>query len=646
MRNGLARVAVVLLFGLGALGFFLLCSHPLVKLGAGDEPHYLVVADALAHFDGPEVSRAYRTGAVARAVLPPGDLDYTAEAARAVSGTFGPFHGYGAAHGIFSVHSLGLPLLLAPVVAFGGGMVAAKALMLVLALSMPLYGWRVAETFFASVGQRLAAGLALSLVALFTVAASQIYPDLLGGVVLGNAALSIAGWRLGLIKRETRLGPLLVLVSLAALPWLHLRLAMPALLCVAAFFVLIRPKRREGLIWAVLPALSILGVACYNHYAFGHWGGPYGDSDVEVSATAAMVLFGLQLDQFQGIFLHAPILLSALLGLGVLARKDWRLALFLAVLYGALVGPNSIHPNWYGGGSFGGRFVLAGGLTLLVPAGYGLSCLFPARPRMAFAACGLHLAAEAFIWSRYLVSDLDLYTPAFVRALGDYSSAWAPFQPWLPAFYRLDLAIRHWPNLGWLAALALLFAAGLTWRREGRWGDGFLALAGICVIAGGIAGAAETPMASMPRPAPQAVAEFDFSQPGAEAVLGRGWSTRENWGVWGVGRRYDLLLPVASEAGDLDLSIDSMAFLPLPSMRVTVPVLVNGTELTRWVFEPTANGGVRTVRIPAALAGRGDVLIVSFRPEGTVPPSAVPGLMETRRLGMGIAHATLRVAGK
>jgi hypothetical protein len=641
-RNGLGRVAAILLFGLGALGFFLHSHYPVIRLGTGDEPHYLVVADALANHGGPELTEAYSSGQVARTVLPATDLDFTPEGLRQVSGAFGPFHSFGAKHGIFSVHSLGLPLLLSPVVKLGGGMLHAKAMMLVVSLIVPLYGWRVAGVFFSSSPQRLAAGLSLSLVTLFMIAASQIYPDLLGGVILGNGALTVAGWRDGLIKRWALPGQLLVLLPLAALPWLHLRLAVPAFLCVAAYLALVRPRLRDAAVWALVLGASSLSVACYNHYAFGHWGGPYGERDVEVSATSAMVLLGLQVDQLQGIFIHAPILLCALFGVGVLTRRDWRLALFLVLLYGALVVPNSIHPNWYGGGSYAGRFVLAGGLVLLVPAGYGLSCLFSLRPGLGFLACGLHLLAEFQLWYRYALAGQDPYTPPFVRMLGDYPSPWAPFQHWLPALYRLDVAERHWPNLAWLAALALLFAAGLAWRREGRWGDRMLVLAGVCVVAGGIAGAVETPVLAGELPPARGNADFDFSQPEAEGLLGQGWSIRESWGVWSVGGRSDLKIPVAASSADLELAIDAMAFLPRGGMTVTVPVRLDGTPVASWIFDGAANRAVRTVRIPASFAAHGGVLTVSFTPQGTVPPYEVPGLGETRHLGIAIRRATLR----
>jgi hypothetical protein len=169
------------------------------------------------------------------------------------------------------------------------------------------------------------------------------------------------------------------------------------------------------------------------------------------------------------------------------------LAGFIALLYLSLVAPNALHPNWYGGGSFAGRFGLAGGIVLIVPAAYGLSRLFAKAPWLGVLACFGHLSLQGFLWSQVVFGGLSIFNRPGVRWLEDYPSPWSPHQYWLPAFFRVDLALRHWPNLGWTIALVALLAAGWTWRRHenstrapAAWAT--FAAAGLAMVVASIAG--------------------------------------------------------------------------------------------------------------------------------------------------------------
>lgn len=736
MKNKIGMILTVVLFGLAAVGFFVFAQHPLIKQGGGDEPHYLITADSLANFGGAELSAAYRTGHLARTLLPAEDLDFTAEEVAAARGNWYHFHSVAGENGVFSVHNLGLPILMMPIVKLGGGMVAAKWLLILLSLSLPLLAWRAAEAFIAPGGQRLVAGISLSAVTFFAIAASQLYPDFLAGVLLGNVALSVVARRLGEDRMKSPWREAALVAAVAFVPWLHVRLIVPVMLSLAARFLLLRQTRGEKLAWIAAPALSLLALALYNHHAFGSYAGPYNaGSSVEFSTTALMVLFGLQFDQFQGIFVHAPLLLCAFVGLGALLRRDWRLALFLVLVYGSLVGPNAVHPNWYGGGSFGGRFVLAGGIVLLVPAAYGLARLFSARAWLGFAACGLHLLIESFLWYRYAIQQTYIFTQGPERMLDYYPSAWAPHTFWFPAFYRLDIAVRHWPNLAWIVAALLFIAAGWLWRRQdeartGRfgWGERILVLACLVIVAGGAAGSVELegwrvlkrsdiaalkldpepvrirygdpsewssvmsmlsdfdlqkldacveqPLigASIPpnRICPDAVPtgpharlalihgdhwqllrlqanpfapflDINFSQPFDGHILAKGWSAPETWGVWSVGPRSELRIGRGGATGSMRLDVDLMAFLPKEKTAATVSVSVNGRHMATWTFDSAKiNRQIRSVWIPADIAEQGPDLTVSFEPKGVPAPGSVPGVSESRPLGVGLYGFTLR----
>ena len=483
----LRSIVTGFLFLLSAGLFLHLCRDEAVRAGAGDEPHYLIVADSFAHYDGPRIASAYLSGPLAHSLLPAHDLDHSRAEIDTVHGTFSDFHGWGGPHGLFSIHNVGLPLLLTPVRWFDGGILAAKLTMLLCSLLLPSLAARAAGLFLAAGWQRLLAAVALCLATPFVIPASQVYPDLLAGLLFAFPLLELFAVRLG-AAQSGRLRAVLCAAALALAPWLHLRLAIPALLCTIGWLALGKGTRRgllPRLLWGAAPLLSLAALAAYNDYAYGLIGGAYDKSAVEVSPTAVMVLFGLQLDQFQGVFLRIPLLLAALPGLALVARKDWGLAVLFVLVYGTLIGPNAFHPNWYGGGSFGGRFMLAGAVTLIVPAAFALGRLFERRPLPGAILCLASLAMQAYCWCRFALGSLPIFNRSADRLLEDYGTPLG-HPVWLPAFYRLDVALHHWPNLAWLVAVALLLAAG--WFRRG-----WLVLAAFAAIGlGGVAGHYET----------------------------------------------------------------------------------------------------------------------------------------------------------
>src|ERR1022692_1268296 len=66
---------------------------------SGDEPHYLIIADAVIHDHSVDVRRAYDRDAVAKRIIGPTDWEN---------------HSRTGSTGTFSVHDIGLPILIAP----------------------------------------------------------------------------------------------------------------------------------------------------------------------------------------------------------------------------------------------------------------------------------------------------------------------------------------------------------------------------------------------------------------------------------------------------------------------------------------------------------------------------------------------------
>ena len=436
----------------------------------GDEPHYLVIASGIAKYGTLEVTRAYQDEFETPRFHPglgqPGDepVLHNAHAIR------GP-------NGAYSTHNVGLPFLLTPLVAFGGGALCARLFMLLLSLLLPVFVWCSVTTFIKSTFHRVVVVTTITLSAPFIYSAGQIYPDLVAGVIFGFVALGLVREHLDrLTAYEARawLPTFLSALMLAFTPWLHLKLVAPLVICLAArLFLSVAASTRRHLaiatIWVLFSAGSLAVLALYNRNAFGAFTGPYGGDELvalEVSLTALAVVFGLHVDQFQGIFLKAPILLAAIVGTADLIRREWRVATFLLLLYGSLVLPNAMQPAWYGGYCFAGRYVLSGAIILVIPTVYGISRLLHSAPRLVICLCIAHLGLQAFLWDGYRLGSPILYNmQQFDHTF--FQTFFFPIRYYLPYFDLRDLTVHLWTNIGWLVAISCLFVGSLLITRSG-----------------------------------------------------------------------------------------------------------------------------------------------------------------------------------
>jgi len=207
---------------------------------------------------------------------------------------------------------------------------------------------------------------------------------------------------------------------------------------------------------------SMALLAAYNRYAFGTMSGPYDAGALAVNWQSLMVLIGLHIDQFQGIFVLDPMLLLAPIGAAALVRRKPAFGMFFLLLYASLVVPNAMHPNWYGGFSFAARFVLTGGVLLILPAVYALRIL-QSSTFAAVALSVLSLCIQAAYLTKYQSKFFSLYNQQHVPFIESYATLFDPLQKYLPEFCNIDWAYRYLPNYGWLAGLIVLPVIG--WRQ-------------------------------------------------------------------------------------------------------------------------------------------------------------------------------------
>lgn len=353
----------------------------------GDEPHYLMITESLVRDRDLNVTNNLAADNPVTRESPPGALRDPHDV-----------------RGI-SIHGPGLALLLVPAYA-AGGVAGARAFMALLAGVIPLMVFRLAR--LASLPARYSAALALVLAfgLPFLPASNQIYPDLVSGAAMFFLLIELWAWRRGLTDPPTQPRLALYGLMLGFLPWLHIKNLLPGALIGLALLAQI--------IWSVPPpsrrwrSLTVLGFAAaaplvalgaHNLMAFADLLGHYDRGAVVADAwDAATVFLGLHLDRAQGLFLQSPLLLVGLVGLPLLVAADRAFVVLVAAAYLAVVVPNAVHVNQYGGYSFAGRFQWSVILFWVFPLVLVLKHLFDTkRRRLATALLGLSMMLDALV---------------------------------------------------------------------------------------------------------------------------------------------------------------------------------------------------------------------------------------------------------
>jgi hypothetical protein len=404
-----ALAAVAGLTGASAAALALV-RHQGVRIN-GDEPQYLVEAESIGRFFTVNMSPGYNFIITHHIVYP-----FTQKPGPGVAGQIGQAL---LRHQLYlPIHSIGLSALLAvPILA--GPNVAVLAFMLMLAalavgivhLVGQLAGARSPWRF-------LLAGLFLA--PTYLLASTQVYPDILTGMIIAVLILLIARFevRMGCTTAQIITAGLL----LAVFPWLAEKNILTA--CILVVVLLVTHRRTVmtsgQLAWLAIPTLvSGFGVVVFNLWAFGHPLGsknPVSVSGIETWTRSSALLF----DRRSGILIQLPLIL-----LGLAALWAWRRRIPLAVIASmviavAVVYGNGTEPGSQTGGSFAGRYEWT-----LVPLLVGFAALYLIdlwRVRKALVAVVIGAgAALSVIEAVPVVLNEHLY----------YSQV-----PWDPAAYR------------------------------------------------------------------------------------------------------------------------------------------------------------------------------------------------------------------
>ena len=198
--------------------------------------------------------------------------------------------------------------------------------------------------------------LGLFLAPAYVLATTQVYPDLISGLIMAIVIMLIA-----VIERRGSCTTLQLIAGaplLALLPWLdqkNILLTLPLLvaLCVVYFRTKL-PTNQFG--WLMIPAVvSLVFLVSLNLWGFGQplgTGQPISVLSGETLTRAVALIF----DRRQGLLVQMPTVLLGLAGIWVSRRRIPVAAGSTAVIVLATVYGNATQEISFGGGGFIGRF--------------------------------------------------------------------------------------------------------------------------------------------------------------------------------------------------------------------------------------------------------------------------------------------------
>ena len=338
----------------------------------GDEPHYLVIAQSLWRDGDLRIENNHTRG------------DYQEYFHR----TLTPHYlTRGVDRQIYSIHPIGMPVLMTPVYALGGYDLVVYTLLLLAAIAMTA-AWRLA---WAVTGSAPAATFAWAAVALgppWIFNTFAVYPEVPAACAVALAFAWTSGWH---AAGETHRGAVDVPVwrwwaagiAIACLPWFSTKyLVMAAALGLVSLLRawLPRPRdaaaRRGALVRALAVSipnvLSLLAWFLFFKLIWGTWSptAPYGlqrETRLDYLPAGGP---GLLFDQEYGIVAFAPALLMVLPGLWVLWRHGGprrRLATEIVAVFAGLLGVVGAFHIWWGGSAIVGRPLVSALPLLIVP---------------------------------------------------------------------------------------------------------------------------------------------------------------------------------------------------------------------------------------------------------------------------------------
>ena len=380
-RWRLSTVALVILTATVAatgLAAARLTSTPLFP--SGDEPHYLVISQSLWRDGDLKIQNNHQRGDYREYYDADLEPHYLTR---------------GSDREIYSIHPIGISLLMAPVYGIAGYRGVVTALIMIAAIAAAI-AWRWTVATLNAPGAATFAWAAIALTAPFLLNSFTVYPETAAGLAVIVAYV----WTLPGEQQRPALGRWLAAgFAIASLPWLSTKYApMSAALLL---IVLLRLSNKEPAsflrntkAWLVI-AMYTLSLLAWFTFFYVYWGtplpmAPYGSMVQTSPLTLLKGGPGLLFDQEYGLLALAPVYVLAATGL----YRMWRLggplrrqALEITFIFAALLAMVGAFGIWWGGASAPGRPLVSGLLLLSLP----IATAFRAAPAGSPLRAGQHL---------------------------------------------------------------------------------------------------------------------------------------------------------------------------------------------------------------------------------------------------------------
>ena len=367
------RVVAAALFVIGTLisGATASVFTRTILFPGGDEPHYLVIAQSLWRDGDLKIENNHTRG------------DYH----EYFEGDLRPHYlRRGTDREIYSIHPIGVSVLLTPIYALGGYTLSVWT-MAAMASAAGALSWLLAYRTSGSRTAATAAWLACCVNGPWVFNSFAIYPEVPAALAVMCAWLTMSGADGKEVENNngTWVRWMLCGLAIATLPWFSTKyvLMAGAITLIALgrlWWPEICPKNNRFAIVAsaalLMPiAISLAGWCMFFYTIWGTFSpaAPYGSQRETKLAYLPAGGPGLLFDQEYGVIAFAPALFLALTGLvAMLATRGRprRLALEILFASGALLATVGAFHIWWGGSATVGRPIISGLLLLAMPFAY------------------------------------------------------------------------------------------------------------------------------------------------------------------------------------------------------------------------------------------------------------------------------------
>ena len=351
-----------------------LTSTPLFP--SGDEPHYLVLSQSMWRDGDLKIENNHQRGDYREYYESDLDPHYLTR---------------GVDQEIYSIHPIGISVLMAPVYGLAGyrGVIAALILMAALAAAI---AWRWTVATLNAPGAATFAWASIALTAPYLLNTFTVYPEIAAGLAVIFALV----WTLPDEHQRPGFGRWIAAgVAIATLPWLSTKYApMSAALLLV---VLLRLAKREPAsllrntkAW-VMTGIYAVSLAAWFAFFYAYWGNPlpmapYGS----LTQTSPRNLLtggpGLLFDQEYGLLALAPVYILAATGLFSMWRNGGLLrrhAIEITFIFIALLATVGAFGIWWGGSSAPGRPIVSALPLLMLPIAAAVRAAPPGSPLRA-----------------------------------------------------------------------------------------------------------------------------------------------------------------------------------------------------------------------------------------------------------------------